>query len=335
MFCTKCGNRSDLGNRFCSNCGTEMPVTQVTPEPQPVAPPRPPREPKQLSKKAKKALIVAAVSIVSVIAVIGATLFAINEYQITAKDNPTLAQVLDEKQIKEISDGLCDTIEGSLFSQEDTKTYQARIASMQSAINNSNERYVIKFWNKIDYQFTRLNLTKLEDAIATSFTSALKANTRIVPKDLGAIEFNLKSVFRAQVLKNCALAEPVSKASSLVVSYNSTLDNLSDAYENAPWYPNGYYSWAMDDNLAWKWISGAGNDCYSCWYWTIEVISRYGCPGGVYAEFTELNGSGTVVDWTNDSIPSLNAGDKARLQFETWNSSTETGRLSELNCNSY
>jgi Protein of unknown function (DUF2510) len=96
------------------------------------------------------------------------------------------------------------------------------------------------------------------------------------------------------------------------------------------WVPTGYYPWSEDKSIAYKWVK-VNNDCYSCIYWTLEVVSKLGCSGGVYGEMNILQ-NGIVVDYTNDTLSYLAPGQKGRLSFETYRDGTFTGRLTELTC---
>ena len=97
------------------------------------------------------------------------------------------------------------------------------------------------------------------------------------------------------------------------------------------WVPDGYYAWPDDKSIAYKWVSDAGNDCYSCRYWTMEVVSKYGCSGGVYGEMN-IEKNGVVVGYTNDTINYLGPFQSGRLSFEHYGEGTHTGELIELNC---
>jgi hypothetical protein len=53
------------------------------------------------------------------------------------------------------------------------------------------------------------------------------------------------------------------------------------------WIPSDFNSYAGDDNIAWKWADavGGGYDCeYGDSCWALLVITRDGCPNGMYAE---------------------------------------------------
>ena len=97
------------------------------------------------------------------------------------------------------------------------------------------------------------------------------------------------------------------------------------------WVPDGYYAWTDDKSVAYKWIEGAGNDCYDCRYWTLEVISKYGCSDGLYGEMN-IEKNGIVVSYSNDTLNYLGPYQAGRLSFETYIEGSITGDLTELNC---
>ena len=97
------------------------------------------------------------------------------------------------------------------------------------------------------------------------------------------------------------------------------------------WVPDGYYAWTDDKSVAYKWINGAGNDCYDCRYWTLEVISKYGCSYGLYGEMN-IDKNGIVVSYSNDTLNYLGPYQAGRLSFETYIDGSITGDLTELNC---
>lgn len=97
------------------------------------------------------------------------------------------------------------------------------------------------------------------------------------------------------------------------------------------WVPDGYYAWTDDKSVAYKWINSAGNDCYDCRYWTLEVVSKYGCSDGLYGEMN-IEKNGIVVSYSNDTLNYLGPYQAGRLSFETYIDGSITGDLTELNC---
>jgi hypothetical protein len=102
--------------------------------------------------------------------------------------------------------------------------------------------------------------------------------------------------------------------------------------EDDSWIPEGFNKW--DENVVWKWVDRDA-DCTECVYWHIQILSKNGCPSGVYASIN-ISRNDEVIDWTNDSIPYLSAGQKAVLAFEKYSlsgsGSNYEGELTELNC---
>jgi hypothetical protein len=128
-----------------------------------------------------------------------------------------------------------------------------------------------------------------------------------------------------QANKKAAAARAAERQAALEAQI--ALDKIKN---DTTWVPTGYYPWSEDKSIAYKWVK-VNNDCYSCIYWTLEVVSKLGCSGGVYGEMNILQ-NGVVVDYTNDTLSYLSPGQKGRLSFETYRDGTFTGRLTELNC---
>jgi hypothetical protein len=155
-------------------------------------------------------------------------------------------------------------------------------------------------------------------AKAASNTEIIKSKEALLPD------------FTSQVTTDCKLASTLTKNEGLFSTVSTKATAVVSLADTKPWYPKGYSEW--EDGLAWKWVN-AYDDCYSCSYWHIKVISRDGCAGGIYAEMNIERG-GSVVDWTNDSIPYLGAGSKALLTFETYSNGNLTGDMTTLTCHS-
>ena len=168
-------------------------------------------------------------------------------------------------------------------------------------------------------------LIKLSDAMNEDATAALDAQTGGSSSKLSSIEFYL-----ADSIDECGLANKWATAKDQAVTANDLAGRIQTQADSAPWYPKGYVE--REPGLAYKWVENPDSDCYYCSYWQMDVIARDGCPNGLYAEINIENSSGTVIDWTNDRIPSLSQGDKARLTFETYNDASDSASVTELSC---
>ena len=62
------------------------------------------------------------------------------------------------------------------------------------------------------------------------------------------------------------------------------------------------------------------------------VITRDGCPSGIYAEISILDKSDVQIDYTNDSTSAVLPNSKVKLTFDTFNEEAETARIGEIGC---
>lgn len=100
------------------------------------------------------------------------------------------------------------------------------------------------------------------------------------------------------------------------------------------WVPAGF-DWHSDE-FATKWVTQEGDwPCEDCNFWKLKVVPQYDCSRGVYAELNMLDYAETVVDWSNDSLPSLSAGQTGLLVFKNYpyDEGIDSGQLTQLNCN--
>jgi hypothetical protein len=97
------------------------------------------------------------------------------------------------------------------------------------------------------------------------------------------------------------------------------------------WVPAGFSIY--DDSIAYTWVSGGPDPCGSiaCSYNTMDIYAHYGCPEGVYVEVNFLSG-GVVVDWSNDTVPALAAGQTAQLQFVSYQGNVDSAQVASMSC---
>lgn len=95
--------------------------------------------------------------------------------------------------------------------------------------------------------------------------------------------------------------------------------------------PVSFEYWDADPTVAYRWVDDPDCPSYSgCWQ--MELVSRDGCGGGLYVAMNKLEGD-TVVGYTNDSLPSLEPRQIARLTFtSTEDEQRLRGRVAEIVC---
>lgn len=82
--------------------------------------------------------------------------------------------------------------------------------------------------------------------------------------------------------------------------------------DTTAWVPAGFTAVAPD--VAMKWKQAADLDC--SYYDTcagIEVVSRQGCPSGVYVEMARVDSAGVLGEKSNQIGPAMGAGERAVL----------------------
>lgn len=97
------------------------------------------------------------------------------------------------------------------------------------------------------------------------------------------------------------------------------------------WIPKGYE--LIGENVAGK-IANHTIDCIDCGGLSWKVVSKLGCMNGLYVEANFIDESGTVIDWSNDSIPTLGAMEKGIIELITYSDAPNLSvELSQVNCN--
>ena len=139
------------------------------------------------------------------------------------------------------------------------------------------------------------------------------------------------------VLSLVATVSFINSSSNSLSSELSSFEDLldSDAYNtnswDDSWVPTGFTAWSEDSNIAWKWAAKNNCDEYSCI--TAEFISLGGCATGLYVALNWLDRNDSVVGYTNETLPSLLAMQKAKLTFEDYEEVSSSGQISTISCN--
>ncbi len=122
-------------------------------------------------------------------------------------------------------------------------------------------------------------------------------------------------------------------------SSTSAVDDLftstqSDSFDtsswDSSWVPTGFTAWSNDANIAWKWSADNNCDQYRCI--SVDFISQYGCPSGLYAALNWLDESDVVVYYANATLPSLLPMQTAKLRFDDYQDVSSSGQMAEINC---
>lgn len=364
MFCSQCGKEAATEAKFCSACGNILNAAGTPAAAQQTDPTTPPKpQPKQakpskiksgakrftqsLSNTAakakaklkavpKKKLMLIGVGGLSVIAVITALIVVPQMVASNiAAENKRLAQedlteAFSEKKLKKYLVD-CAELETTINSGADfaraqaisdikagtTDARAAQAAVNANAITSTSyaSEYTFAVTDQLQPSFEKL-MSKEERAKTAGTKQTDRWNDQWIDFSLNAC--NVSTTFE----DNEAKLASADLASSDLVALAAT----------APWYPEGWYVSPTDQTVVWKWDDPSDVDCYNCSTWQIVVLTQSGCSS-VYAEISITQG-GTAVDWTNESLGAIGAGQQGLMTFKNYPyRAGSMGQLSELNCN--
>ena len=359
MFCTNCGQ--DLQGlekaRFCNNCGS--PNSEVIQGNQVAHKSRKPLGafPRNLTKNArailprlkktlvqhipkltKKQVRAATASAIAIPALVVGGLIAIDAYRIDGSDkNVKLSELISTQQISGIKKVACPKLEKVMFDSDDKTTYSARLKALQNVIARPDKRYPPIYARNNPWTSEVIpDVTKsVGDFTFSQLNALLSENPRVDSKIVASLSSKFSTEFTYKLLDECGLRSDYTTSSSLASTYNSAQSRFQSAVDDAPWYPVGYSDafWASGaDKIAFKWVE-RGHDCYKCYQWDINVISRDGCSSSLYAKIN-VEKSGVAIGWTNDSLGSLDPGQVGQMRFKYYGNGygTLTASIKEFSC---
>lgn len=220
------------------------------------------------------------------------------------------------KQIRE----LCPALE-ALVSEAEGRLDRAD--ALLDGYSGNDPFEALTFTRKNQASDFRNRFGSLDDAITDAARKSLKQLSK-----KAAARTLMTQQYQDDALTECDLSNRLTQARTDYGTIASRWSSIEDVAASVPWYPRGFDEY--EDGLAYRFVDGATSPCYSsCFYWTIEVTSLYGCSDGLYAELNISQGN-RVVDWTNDTLPSLAAGQVAQLQMVTYSSSVNSNSRGEL-----
>jgi len=110
---------------------------------------------------------------------------------------------------------------------------------------------------------------------------------------------------------------------------------------NAPaatsWTPPEGYSLertSRGENIGVAWSRPSRGECrgYDVTCFAVDVVTEHGCPRSLYASITILSKTNDNIGWTNDTAQGVEAGEKVRLVFRTYERGAASARLAEVSC---
>lgn len=345
MFCSKCGAQIGQGINFCMTCGQAVAAgVQQQPNLPPVFPAEPTYDFNPFDqgnqtparKLPAKWIAIGAGALVAVVAATAVIVAVDNSRYLKPEASPALETSLSPVKVEEAALAICSDLEAAMPTEATVQALLTRTASI-NRYNSGDARRAQKFKNGASwldsFEITDINAS-LEAAAFGALDDVIAKTETIRERDRGAFASQWQSNFVTYALETCGLQARSDAAISAQAGFTSARDSLTVLAASVPWYPQGYYEWADDPNVAWKWV-----DVYDCsyadWCWKAKIISANGCPDGLYAEINILDSADNVVDYTNDTVSSLGPMGTALMEFGTFNSVHAAGRMSKISCHNY
>ena len=346
MFCSKCGAQIGQGINFCMTCGQavatgvqqQQPIPTTTASPEPTYDFNPFEQGNQTPprKFPVKWIALGAGALVAIEAATAVIVAVDNARYLNPEASPALESSLSPVKVEEAALAICSDLETAMPTEATVQALLTRTASINK-YNGGDARRAQKFKNGASwldsFEITDINAA-LEDAAYGALDDVIAKTENIRERDRGAFADLWQTSFVTFALETCGLQARSDAAISAQAGFTSARDSLTVLAASVPWYPEGYYEWADDSNVAWKWV-----DVYDCsyadWCWKAKIISANGCSDGLYAEINILDGADNVVDYTNDTVSSLGPMDTALLEFGTFNSVHAAGQMSKISCHNF
>jgi hypothetical protein len=372
FWCEACDEERPADASFCQKCGTKVTARAPEPEPEPEPEPAPQEKlapasetdslnwfgfrrsnlPKPAFKRLTKRQMVLAVAIVSALVIGGGTFGVVSavqqqrEEQLAAEAAEEAAEAAAEKARLE-----AETLIAA-FGQSEVENFLPsceQVAALTSAEEGKWEAAVAAFEGISDPREASRALDTVRSANGTLEDSDVQG---YLDGFEGGIAESLGALFASSSRDEQAPDSQIAKWEEQWLSlsreacpeefdvFDSTYSSLqasaarfsrmSTLASQVPWYPEGFFE--IKPGLAGNWVDRTPS-CYSCRAWTLDVVSRTTCSSGVYVEINVLDkASRRVVDWTNDSLPYLEAYQEGRLELRTYASGSITASITEARC---
>jgi hypothetical protein len=174
-------------------------------------------------------------------------------------------------------------------------------------------------WANVNHVETSKNLLRtVTDPILTSASKDL-------PDDSQYSDFLSETILACELQP---LSEDLKDSSQFL---DDRLAGMIWDSNNLPWYPSGFRE--TFPGIAFK-VADRKLSCYSCRGIVYEVISAISCPNQLYVEANFIDGNGTLLDWSNDVVPSLQAGQVAYVELITYSAGigSVSAQLTQADC---
>jgi hypothetical protein len=224
------------------------------------------------------------------------------------------------KTVEEVFKGREDQINAVLEPACSVATNE--ISAMESEITNTTESIAADYHNALGFGASAPAAGDVKKKIKDEVESQLKANLGDKYLKLDNASAVISSGEDSAV-EYCQIGASIDALREKSSALGQTIASIKSP---GSWAPSDYYYDDEDPNMAYKWAS---RSAYPNGGWAAIVISRLGCPGGVFADLNATYGT-----YTGRS-GSLSAGSERKINIISDYPSiayTETGRMGQIVC---
>lgn len=344
-ICAKCNSHHGESETFCSTCGSRLVAMQPndgsTPDESSSTDGGLQSEP-----RAERRFLRWAVGLVSTLAVLIVVSLvaipAIVDANEEAQAEAAAAAAAEERRlaaeglraafdIEELRQSIpsCENLTAAVNS--DSYDHEMQVGEDLDRITDAREAAALR--NEVDYPDADVAAAYSAAVMEASYEGLTQLFEGSERDDIAKADQKAKwkEEWSSFVLDECGVSERFEEIENIFEESLAAKERFILLAESAPWYPENFDGYG--DNLAYRWSTFEGGwPCNSCSFWKMTVMTKDGCPGGIYAELNILKG-GTVVGWTNDRIASLRASQTAVMEFVEYPyRSGSTGQLTEMTC---
>lgn len=141
--------------------------------------------------------------------------------------------------------------------------------------------------------------------------------------------------YQKLILDECQLERPLERAQASAGTADTAIRKLRARAERAPWWPVGYTR--LNDDVAWQPYSSSEYSYAPCEIAFSaclkgRVVTRVQCQS-VYFQANIYDSGRQIVDWSNDSLGVINAGETAVVEFVSSVEGHLSWRVTNVACN--
>lgn len=123
---------------------------------------------------------------------------------------------------------------------------------------------------------------------------------------------------------------------AVIGTIGSTLEEAEIASGPTDWTPPEGFTPYRTQNGRWvavDWSRPTRAECRrgrACF--ALNIVAKDACPSSLYASVKLLSESGDNIGWTNDTAQGVEAGERVRLVFTTYEDGVKSAAIAEMSC---